>query len=217
MVLDETQIEIVRQELFTAVIGDVLDALGYHRQFLPPDIVPLKREMMLVGRAMPVLEADAYDGSQPFGKMFEALDDLKVGEIYVATGGSQTYSLWGELMATAARNQGAVGAVMHGYLRDTLAILEMDFPVFAIGSYAQDQRVRGRVIDYRCALEIGGVRINPGDLMVGDLDGVLVIPQEVEAEVVEKALAKARTENELKNALLAGMSATEAFAKFGLF
>lgn len=217
MTLDATQIKTVRQELFTAVLGDVLDALGYNRQFLPPDIVPLKREMMLVGRAMPVLEADAYDDSQPFGKMFEALDDMKAGEIYVATGGSQTYSLWGELMTTAALNRGAVGAVMHGYLRDTKAILEMNFPAFAIGSYAQDQRVRGRVIDYRCPLEIGGVRINPGDLMVGDLDGILVIPQEVEDEVVEKALAKARTENELKNALLAGMSATEAFAKFGLF
>src|SRR5687767_11587649 len=117
----------MRRELFTAVVGDVLDTLGCLRQFLPPQIRPLRPDMVVLGRAMPVLETDTPDpddgqpalGGKPFGLMFEALDDLKPHEVYVATGSTAPYALWGELMSTRARHLGAAGAVVNGYSRDT--------------------------------------------------------------------------------------------------
>jgi regulator of RNase E activity RraA len=172
--------------------------------------------MFLVGRAMPVLEADVFDEKNPYGLMFDALDDLKPGEMYVATGGVAPYAMWGELMSTAARARGATGALLNGYIRDTKGIMEMEFPVFCTGRYAQDQKGRGKIIEYRVAVEVGGVRIQPGDMVVGDIDGAIVIPNNVEAEVFSEALDKARTENIIRTELEQGMLASEAFDKYGI-
>ena len=156
--------ELMRSKLFTAVVGDVLDALGYLHQFLPPAIRPLNPRMVVAGRAMPVLEADYYNspgergnsplGGQPFGLMLHALDDLKPGEVYVATGGTPRYALWGELMSTRAQRLGAAGAVVNGYSRDTHGILQLGFATFSLGCYAQDQGPRGKVVDF--VVELGG-------------------------------------------------------------
>lgn len=181
---------LIRAELFTAVIGDILDNHGYTNQFLPPELQPLAPDMLLVGRAMPVLEANVFDSKDPYGLLFAALDDLKRGEIYVASGASARYAMWGELMSTAARARGATGALLNGYVRDTKGILEMRFPVFCLGRFAQDQKGRGRVIDYRVAVEIGGVRIQPGDMLIGDIDGVVVVPQQIETEIFSEALER---------------------------
>lgn len=212
----------LRDRLFTAVVGDVLDKMGRRRQFLPQAIQPLRPDMKIVGRAMPVLEADVFDddsrllGGRPFGLMLEALDDLKTSEVYVATGGSFAYALWGELMSTRARFLGAAGAVLNGFVRDAAGIEALNFPTFSRGLYAQDQGPRGKVIDFRVAIEIEGVRIAPGDLIFGDREGVLVIPAEVEGEAVPAALAKASTENKVAAAIRGGMSAREAFETFGV-
>jgi regulator of RNase E activity RraA len=213
---DQELMALIRAELYTAVIGDILDSHGYMRQFLPPEIQSLHPDMMLVGRAMPVLEANVYDSKDSYGLMFAALDDLKTSEIYVASGASAYYAMWGELMSTAARARGATGALLNGYIRDTKGILEMNFPVFCIGRYAQDQKGRGRVIDYRVEVEIGGVRIEPGDMVIGDIDGVVVVPRRVEVEVFSQALEKARTEKVIKTDLEQGMLAAEAFKKYGI-
>jgi regulator of RNase E activity RraA len=216
----------LREKLFTAVVGDVLDKMGHRRQFLPQAIQPLRPDMKIVGRAMTVLEADVFDEAadagkgplarKPFGLMMEALDDLKPGEIYVATGASLAYALWGELMSTRAIHLKAAGAVVDGFARDAAGIEALGFPTFCRGLYAQDQGPRGKVIDYRTPIEIGGVRIVPGDLLFGDREGVLVIPKAVEREAVEAALAKASTENSVATAIRNGMSAAEAFATFGV-
>ena len=215
----------IRDELFVAAVGDVLDTKGYQHQFLPAGIAPLEKTMRIVGRAMPVLEADVInDGNRsagplsgkPFGLMLEALDDLKAGEIYIATGASLRYALWGGLMSTRARHLKAAGAILDGYVRDANEIERLGFNVFCRGTYAQDQGVRGQVIDYRCTIEIDGVRIAPGDLLFGDREGVLVIPRAVEAEAVAKALDKVRTENKVADAIKEGMSACEALATFGV-
>lgn len=213
---DQELMALTRAELFTAVIGDILDNHGYTNQFLPPEIQPLAPEMLLVGRAMPVLEANVFDSKDPYGLLFAALDDLKRGEIYVASGASARYAMWGELMSTAARARGATGALLNGYVRDTKGILEMEFPVFCVGRFAQDQKGRGRVIDYRVAVEIGGVRIQPGDMLIGDIDGVVVVPQQIEAEIFSEALEKARAEKVIKLELEQGMLATDAFKKYGI-
>jgi regulator of RNase E activity RraA len=223
---DEELFALARQELFTAVVGDAMDKLGLQKQFLPPEIQPLRPDMVAIGRAMTVLEADVFaevvQGSanplmvKPFGLMLEALDDLKPNEVYLCSGGSPRYALWGELMSTRARQLGAAGAVVDGYSRDTRGILSMDFPAFSWGRYAQDQGPRGKVLDFRVPLEIGGVRIAPGDIVFGDIDGVCIVPRQAEADVFAAALEKARGEKRVKMAIEAGMSAAAAFAKFGI-
>lgn len=223
---DKDLFAIVRKELYTAVIGDIMDKLGYLHQFLPPQVQPLRDDMFLVGRAMTVLEADCFEDlpeysnnpvmKQSFGLMLQALDDLKEDEIYICTGSSPSYALWGELMATRAQQLGSTGAVVNGYSRDTEGILKLNFPSFSYGRYAQDQAPRGKVIDYRVPLEVEGVRINPGDIVVGDLDGVCIVPKRIEKEVFHKAIEKARGEKVVQKAILEGMSATDAFNKYGI-
>src|SRR5438874_2614087 len=183
---DEELFSLARRELFTAVVGDVMDKLGLQRQFLHPQIQPLRDDMVVIGRAMTVLEADVFaenidDSANPlmkksFGLMLEALDDLKTNEVYICTGSSPTYALWGELMSTRAMKLGAAGAVVDGYSRDARGILALNFPVFSHGRYAQDQGPRGKVIDFRVPIEINSVRIEPGDIIFGDIDGVCVVP-----------------------------------------
>lgn len=123
----------------------------------------------------------------------------------------------GGLVSTRAKNLQAAGAVLNGYHRDTVEIRELNFPVFSWGSYAQDQSVRGKVIDYRCQVTYpNGVTVYPGDIVFGDIDGVVVIPQKSEAKIVELALEKAQGENKVRKSIEAGMSAKEAFQKFGI-
>ena len=217
---DEELFDTLRRELFTAVVGDVMDTMRLLRQFLPPQIKPLRNDMVVTGRAMTVLEADVPSGTdlatEPFGLMFRALDDLKAGEVYVCAGGSPRYALWGELMSTRATNLGAAGAVVDGYHRDTSGILQLGFPTFSYGGYAQDQAPRGKVTDFRVPLEVGGVKVTPGDIVFGDLDGVCVIPRDAEEEVFRRSLEKVQKENLVGRAIEEGMSAQEAFEKFGV-
>jgi len=182
--------------------------------------------MVVIGRAMPVLEADIVPGKahrrrgkhldKPFGLMFQALDDLKPREIYLCSGASPRYALWGELMSTRAQALGAAGVILNGYTRDARGICALKFPTFCWGTYAQDQAPRGRVIDFRVSLKIGAVSVRPGDILFGDMDGVCVVPRTVEEEVFAQALEKARGEKLVRKALLGGMSATRAFEKYGI-
>ncbi len=205
------------RELYTPVVGDVLDDLGFTHQFLPQPIQPLREEMRLAGRAMPVLMIDVFGKQkQPFGKLTEALDQLQPGEIYLASGGEMRCAYWGEILTATAKKRGAVGAVINGFHRDTPKVLEQNWPVFSRGRFAQDSGVRTQVADYRCPIEVGGVQIEPGDLVFADLDGVVIVPKHVEAEALEKALTKARGEKLVRKEIEAGMSSTAAFRKYGI-
>jgi 4-hydroxy-4-methyl-2-oxoglutarate aldolase len=207
----------LKSALYTPVIGDILDTLGFFHQFLPQVIQPLQPEMLIVGRAMPVQIADAW-GKQdkPFGLMTDALDCIQPHEIYVATGGSMNCAAWGEIMTATAKTRKGAGAIVNGFHRDTPRVLEQNWPVFSRGRFAQDAGVRAKVVDFRCSIEIEGVRIQTGDLIFGDLDGVLVVPQEVEEEVIERALEKASGEKVVRKAIEAGMSSKEAFHTYGI-
>jgi len=223
---DDELFAFIREELFTAVIGDIMDKMGLQHQFLAPQIRPLKEDMFIAGRAMPVLEADCftelYPDSQnelmnkPFGLMLEALDDIKPGEVYICTGSSFNYALVGELMMTRIKMCGGTGAVVNGYSRDTHGIYDVGLPVFSHGPYAQDQAPRGKVIDFRVPIEMNGVRINPGDVVIGDIDGVCIVPREHEEEVFTRALEKARGERKVLKAIQEGMSAVEAWNRYGI-
>jgi len=215
-----------RRELYTAVLGDIMDQLGFYHQFLPPQIQPLRNDQILIGRAMTVLEADVIETelqesrnpvlNTPFGLMLEALDDLKPNEVYLCSGASPSYALWGELMTARAIRCGAAGAVLNGYIRDTDGVQRQKFPVFSHGSYSQDQAPRGKVIDYRMPLEIGLTRIADGQILFGDRDGVCAIPREAEEEIFRRAFEKARGEKTVKKAIESGMTAREAFNKYGI-
>lgn len=214
---DNEIFDLFRAELYTPVVGDILDTLGYVHQFLPQPIQPMLTGMKLIGRAMPVLMIDVYgEQAQPFGKLTEALDQLESGDIYLASGGEMRCAYWGEILTATARTRGANGAVVNGYHRDTPQVLSQDWPVFSRGRFAQDSGVRTKVIDYRCPIEVGPVAVQPGDLVFGDLDGVVVIPRAHEAEVIERALEKARGEKLVRKEIEAGMSSTQAFAKYGI-
>jgi regulator of RNase E activity RraA len=221
---DDELFDIVRKELYTAVVGDIMDKMKLLNQFLPPQIQPLRDDMFIIGRAMTVLEADVVSDfsnnnpvlNRPFGLMLEALDDLKKNEVYICTGSSPSYALWGELMATRAQILGAAGAVVDGYSRDTKGILDLGFPSFSYGRYSQDQAPRGKVIDFRVPIEIKGVKINSGDIILGDMDGVCVIPKEIEVEVFRLAIEKARGEKVVQQKIQEGMSTREAFDKYGI-
>lgn len=214
---DAELFSLFREELYTPVVGDILDTLGLYHQFLPQPIQPMMLDMKLIGRAMPVLMIDVFGPqAQPFGKLTEALDQLEPGDIYVASGGDMRCAYWGEILTATARTRGATGAVINGFHRDTPRVLEQDWPVFSRGRFAQDSGVRTKVVDYRCPIEVGSVLVKPGDLVFGDLDGVLVIPAEHEAEVVERALDKARGEKLVRKEIEAGLSSTAAFEKYGI-
>ena len=223
---DEDRYEVAQKELFTCVVGDTLDKQNLLHQYLPPQIQPLSRNMVLIGRAMPVLSGDVFqekiEGSanelsaKPFGLMLEAVDDLNHNEIYVNTGSSPRNALWGELMSVRARKRGARGAVLNGYVRDTKAILAMEYPTFGFGSYGQDSAPRYKVHDFRIPIEIKGVLIRPGDILFGDIDGVVVIPSEVETETFSLALDKMRGERSVRRELEEGSSAVAVFKKHGI-
>jgi regulator of RNase E activity RraA len=223
---DEELFEVAQKELFTCIVGDTLDKQNLLHQYLPPQIQPLSRDMVLIGRAMPVLSGDVFqekiEGSanelsaKPFGLMLEAVDDLNRNEIYVNTGSSPRNALWGELMSVRARKRGARGAVLNGYVRDTKAILAMEYPTFGFGSYGQDSAPRYKVHDFRIPIEISGVLIRPGDILFGDIDGVVVIPSEVETETFSLALEKMRGERSVRRELEEGSSAVAVFKKHGI-
>ncbi len=214
---DERTFTVMKNTLYTPVVGDILDALGFLHQFLPQRIKPIETHMKIAGRAMPVLMMSVFGKQEsPFGLMTQALDDLQPGEIYVAAGALYNCAAWGEILTATAKKRGAAGAIVDGFHRDTPQVLEQDFPVFSCGAWAQDSAPRMKVADFRISIEIQGVLVRPGDLLFGDSDGVVVIPREVEEEVIAKSLEKARGEKLVRTDIESGISATEAFEKYGI-
>ncbi len=228
---EDEMFALMKEKLYTPVVGDILDQMGYTHQFLPASIKPLESQipadayidrsqpdnrLKVAGYACTVLENDVFGiPKKPFGYLTEALDQLKPNEVYVATG-AHFSALWGELLTASAKARGAVGAVVDGYSRDTPQVLGQNFPVFCAGTWAQDSSLRTYVFDYRCDIEIGQVTVHDGDIVFGDIDGVLIIPRAIAPEVIEKALVKASTEKTMRRAIEEGMLVTEAFEKFGV-
>lgn len=214
---DRELFDLVLTRLYTPVLGDILDAAGYYHQFLPPQIGPIREEMRICGRAMPVLMMDVFGKQKdPFGLMTNALDDLKEGEVYIASGAAYRSATWGEIMTATAKTRKAAGAVLDGYHRDTPQVLGQSFPVFSRGRWAQDSGPRMMVADFRCTVEIGGVTVHPDDLVFGDIDGVLVVPAAEVDDVIPIALEKVAGEKLVRREIESGMSSTDAFRKYGI-
>lgn len=217
---DDELLATIRDRLFTAVIGDVMDKAGLMDQFLPAAIRAIEPGMVVVGRAMPVQVEDVTPGKpadDAYGIMFRALDELQPGEVYITAGGSPDYALWGGLMTTRAMRLGAAGAVFEGCHRDTREIVRLGFPVFSLGAYAKDQKDRGAAVDYRCRIAFSnGVTVSPGDIIAGDIDGVVVIPKDAAADIVRDALAKVTGEEDVRRAIEQGEPTGDIFRRTGI-
>lgn len=208
----------MEEQLYAAVISDALDAAGYREQTLQHTIRPLHPETVVVGRAMPVQCVDVYElPEEPYQQEIAAVDSLKKDDVFVGSTNQSTRNcIWGELLSTAARARGARGAIIDGFIRDSRQILAMGFPVFTTGLSPVDSYGRGDVIAYNVSIECGGVTVDPGDIVFGDADGVVVIPQAVETEVIEAALEKVSGENLTRDELRAGATLREVYDKFGI-
>lgn len=215
---DEITLPMMRQALYSAVVSDALDGLGFPNQSPRVQLPPLTVESVLIGRAKTTLWADMFhQDPQPYALELEAVDGCQADEVLIAAAaGSMRSGIWGELLSTAARNRGCAGAIVDGAVRDVQKMKEMQFPIFARGVCVYDSRDRQRVIDLDVPVMIGGVQISPGDLVVADVDGVVVVPQAVEAEAVRAAWEKVHAENQVRDAIRGGMKATEAFERWGV-
>lgn len=211
-------LDMIRQSLYSAVVSDALDGLGFRRQSPRIRLAPLTVETTLVGRAKTTLWADMYhEDPRPYELELKAVDSCRQGDVLLAAAGGSVHSaLWGELLSTAARNSGCIGAIVDGAVRDLRRMREMQFPVFARSICVYDSLHRQRVIDLDVPVEIDGVRFAPGDLVIADLDGVVVVPQEVETEAIARAWQKVHAENEVRDSIRGGMKATAAFEKYGI-
>jgi regulator of RNase E activity RraA len=208
----------LREKLSSALVCDALDAEGLRQQSPRLALRPLTVPGLLVGRCRTTLWADmAHPDPRPYELELRAVDECGPDDVLVAAAGSSMRSgIWGELLSTAARNRGCVGVVVDGAVRDVRQMREMGFPAFALGTSPYDSLNRQRVIDLGVSVEVGGVSISPGDLVFADEDGIAVVPRAAEEAVLRRAWEKASAENAVREAIRAGLKASEAFAKYGV-
>ena len=208
----------LKDKLYSGVISDILDEMDIRHNVLEDGIRPLKAGTKVFGRAYTVLATDVYQIPDEHYKLeLEAVDGLRPGDIFVgATNGSTSCGFWGELLTTVAVKNGALGAIIDGHTRDAQQIIDMDFPLFVRGYSSRDSLGRTDVIATKVRVKCQGVYINHGDLIFGDIDGIVVIPQEIGEEVIEKALKRVEEENVVRKEMLEGKSATEVYDKYGI-
>ena len=208
----------LREVLYAAVVADALDSLGFRNQSPRVQFSIQTASTVLIGRCRTTLWTDLFHSDpNPYELELKAVDACEPDDVLIcAAGGSMQSGIWGELLTTAARNRGCVGAIVDGAVRDTRQIRTMGFPVFARNTCVLDSQDRQCVIDMDVRVEIDGVGIEPGDLVVADCDGVVIVPAAVEAETLSAAWKKVHAENVTRDAIRGGMKATDAYARFGV-
>jgi len=208
----------MREALYSAVVCDALDALGYRHQSPRVALRPWTTSGLLVGCCKTTLWVDmAHEDPRPYELELQAVDACQPDDVLIAAAaGSQRSGIWGELLTTAARNTGCVGAIVDGAIRDVTKIRAMNFPVFARGTSLYDSLHRQRVVDVDVSVEIDGVAFHPGELVFADEDGVVVVPKAVEQEAIHRAWEKVHAENAVRDAIRGGIKATAAFEKYGV-
>ena len=210
------------RQLNAAVLSDTLDSLGLMQQAMKPFVRPLDDALQLIGRArtglyMPVYAAPAA-GDNPYEVEIALVDDLAAGDVVVLAcdGPTERIAPWGELLSTASVARGAAGCVTDGLVRDVKQIREMRFPVFCGGVGPLDTKGRARMVERDVPVMCAGVAVRRGDLVFGDVDGVVVVPKDVEQEVVRRALDKVSGENESRQALQRGDKLADVFRRLGI-
>jgi len=207
--------------LYSAVLSDILDSMGYRNHAMNSEIVPVLPETVLAGRAMPVeLSASNREPSEddPYGLLIDALDSLKPNEVVVLAGTrAREAAVWGELLSVASKARGARGAVVDGPIRDTRQIMEMkSFPVFSNGRVPYDSKGRVDVLKHHSSIRSGDATINPGDLVFADIDGVVIVPKEIEKEVLTEATKKVSKESTIRDELFRGKYLRQIWTEHGI-
>lgn len=213
-------IALVKSKLFTAVISDALDAAGVTRQAMRPFVRPLNDALVMVGRARTGLYAVSYDPAEyanPYEVEIALVDDLQPGEVAVLAcdGPTERIAPWGGLLSSAAAYRQAAGCVTDGLVRDVKHIRSLNFPVFCGAIGPLDSKGRGVMVKRDVPVECGGVRVESGDLVVGDADGVVVVPQAMCEAVIGTALEKVEAEDHTSRELARGVSLAEVYARYG--
>jgi len=217
-----TTIDLTRlRSLGAPLLSDVMDSLGLMQQAMRPFVRPLNEDDILIGRARTGLYMPKYTvtpGENPYEVEIALVDDLKPGEIPVlaCAGPTDRIAPWGELLSTASQARGAAGCVTDGLVRDVKQIRAMQFPVFHGGIGPLDTKGRARMMERDIPIECAGVRVMSGDIVFGDADGVVVIPNERAEEVIARAQEKARGEDATRDELRNGKLLAEVFSRHGI-
>ena len=208
MVNEMNLFDTIRDKLNTALLSDALDSLGVVNQVMHESIRPLDPELTLVGRAFTMLYVDVYEKPDaPYSKEIEAIDQVRPDDVVVVcTNNSRLTGVWGDLLSTATRARGG----------HTRKIIAMRFPVFAAGIKPLDSLGRSVPYAYQCRVRVGDVLVNPGDIIVGDADGLVVLPAELASQAVHVALEKRNKENSSRKDLLEGAYLRDVYAKYGV-
>ena len=216
--LDNSLFDIMAEKLYVAVISDILDGMGYRSQVLQPGVVPAhpNPSQILVGRAATVLVGPQYEVvDQPYTNQIAAIDALMPGDVVVSgVGGMTNVAVWGELFSNAAKARGARGFLTDGCHRDTRMVLDLGFPVFSRGPRPVDISGRGTVISIGRPVEVAGVIVHPGDVVFAEVDGVVIIPQDMAEETMSRALDKVAKEDGAREDLRRGHLLSEVWSKY---
>ena len=215
----EITLEMMRQSLTAAVVSDALDGLGHRSHSPSVALRPMTVcDRVLLGRCKTTLWADmAHPDPKPYELELQAVDACQPDDVLIcAANGSTRSGVWGELLSTAAKNRGCVGALVDGMVRDVRQMTTMGFAVWARGTNVLDSLHRQRVIDVDVPVEIDGIEFRPGDLVIADVDGVVVVPRELECEAIRRAWEKVHAESVTRDAIRGGMLASEAYRKYGV-
>jgi len=216
---DETELfKRIEKELYTPVISDSLDQLGYRDNAMSYRIRPLREDFVFAGRARTANWIDVFvRDPNPYQVEIEFMDKLKAGDVVVTnTDVPLRNAPWGELMSTAAKQRGARAAVIDSCVRDVKKIFALNFPIFATAISPLDSNGRGRMINYDVPIRCGGVLVHPGELIVGDYDGIVVVPKKIEKEVLDLAFDKVAKENTTRQELMEGKLLKQVYDKYGV-
>lgn len=213
----EIDMEQLRKELYSGIVCDVLDYFGYRNQSLGCSFQPIMPDTVLFGRAYTVTAQTVYEMPEnALVNQCRSIEGVEEGDVYVlAAIGGYTSGIWGEIMSTATRVRKGVGALIDGMIRDTKQMKEMNFPVISRGHLPTTSKGRIEITGWKVPVVIDGVKINPGDLIFGDIDGVAVIPQAIEEQVLERCIHIMANENIVRDKILAGKSIVETYLEIG--
>jgi regulator of RNase E activity RraA len=211
------QIIDVAASLNSAVLSDSLDALGRPGQVLPGRIRPLDPGMRIVGLAATIEISETLAvPPEPYRGITDTIDIARAGSVIVIVSATERCAVWGELFSTAAQARGVRGTLIDGYTRDVERIIAQGFPVFARGSLPVDMKGRGQFLTAGETVEIGGVRINPHDLVFGDRDGVVIVPSDILGDVVRRAAEKLGIEDLVRAELRRGVQMQRVWEEHGV-
>lgn len=208
-----------KTSMSSAMLSDVLDEMGYQNQMLPLELKPNYLEARVYGRAR-TMKLKALEKGDDYRDVYRGLpfiEQMKQGEVLVVANGFPNFAFFGELMSTLAQRIGVEGAIVDGCTRDYVETVAMRFPVFSRTNYARDIKKRGVIETVDCPVNVGSLSIEPGDLLFGDYDGVVVIPGEIEEKVIMECMKVSTLENQIKEDLKRGVPVSEILRSRGEF